>query len=50
MNGDIYTIPVKEIKHNLNQLVNDRKHRTGSHNEQPLLFSLVYLILCYTLS
>jgi len=32
---------------NSSQLTIKRQHRLGSHEEQPLLFSLVHLILCY---
>jgi len=36
------------IKHNnSNKLTINKQHRLGSHEEQPLLFSLVHLILCY---
>ena len=31
---------------NNKQLTDNRQHRIGSHEEQPLLFSLVHLILC----
>jgi len=30
---------------NNKQITNNRQHRIGSHEEQPLLFSLVYLTL-----
>ena len=29
-------------------LKNNKQHRLGSHEEQPLLFSFVHLILCCT--
>jgi len=36
------------IKFNNNkQITINKQHRLGSHEEQPLLFSLVHLILCY---
>jgi hypothetical protein len=45
----------KEIKsgismrklNNGSYLTNKQQHRLGCHKEQPLLFSLVHLILCY---
>jgi len=33
---------------NSKQITINKQHRLGSHEEQPLLFSLVHLILCYT--
>jgi len=36
------------IKFNNNkQITINKQHRLGSHEEQPLLFSLAHLILCY---
>ena len=32
---------------NSKQITINKQHRLGSHAEQPLLFSLVHLILCY---
>lgn len=32
---------------NSKQLTINKQHRLGSHEEQPLLFSLVHLILCW---
>jgi len=32
---------------NSKQITINKQHRLGSHEEQPLLFSLVHLILCY---
>ena len=36
-------------RNNIKQLIKNKQHRLGSHREQQLLFSLVYLILCYAL-
>jgi len=35
---------------NNKHLTNNRQHNIGGHGEQPLLFSLVHLILCWALS
>ena len=32
---------------NSKQITINKQHRLGSHGEQPLLFLLVHLILCY---
>jgi hypothetical protein len=32
---------------NSKQLTINKQHRIGSYDEQPLLFSLVHIILCY---
>ena len=32
---------------NSKQIIIKLQHRLGSHEEQPLLFSLVHLILCW---
>ncbi len=34
------------IFNNSKQITFNQQHRLGSHEEQPLLFSLVHLILC----
>jgi hypothetical protein len=34
---------------NSKEITINRQHRLGSHEKQPLLFSLVHLILCYML-
>jgi len=37
------------IKFNISkQIIFNNQHILGSYEEQPLLFSLVHLILCYT--
>ena len=33
---------------NSKQITIKKQHRLGSHEEKPLLFLLVHLILCYT--
>ena len=39
----------KMIKYNNSKQITINKHyRIGSHKEQPLLFSLVHLILCWS--
>ena len=35
---------------NSKQITINKQHRLGSHEEQPLLFSLVHLILCWPAS
>lgn len=37
------------ILNNSKQITINKQHKLGSHEEQPLLFSLVHLILCYML-
>jgi len=32
---------------NIKQITINKQHRLGSHKEQPLLFPLEHLILCY---
>jgi hypothetical protein len=34
-------------ENNNKQLKNNRQYRIGIHGEQPLLFPLIHLILCY---
>ena len=32
---------------NIEELIINKQHKLGSHEKQPLLFSLVHIILCY---